>query len=149
MGEDILRRPSHKPLSLQQNIGHIVRNHGLYRARKVSCGELGVALRGIWARVIDAQIHLNKRSHGLQCLFDLQLVPARNSALHVLPQVLQCVVDEAIAGKRIVNKWVIGVERLPLGLDVCGIDADDGIQCRTGNLMIPLLCVAPSKRHPD
>src|SRR5690606_19527007 len=118
-----------------------------YRARKISCSKLCVAFRGKLARVIDAEIHPNKRSHGLQRLFDLLLIPASNSTLCVLPQVLECVVDEAVAGKRIVNKWVVGVERFPLGLDVCGIDADDGIQCRTGNLMISLLCVAPSKRH--
>src|SRR5690606_24373242 len=89
MSEDILRRLSHKPLPLKKNIGHIVRNHGLYRARKISCSKLCVAFRGKLARVIDAEIHPNKRSHGLQRLFDLLLIPASNSTLCVLPQVLE------------------------------------------------------------
>lgn len=85
MAEDMLRTLTHESLSLKQYISHIVRNYGLHRAREVSCSELCVAFCGIWARVIDVQIHSNKRSNRLQCLLDLLLILARKPALHILP----------------------------------------------------------------
>ena len=80
----MLRRLSHEPLTLQQNIRHIVGNHSLNRACEVSSGKARVAFRGIWTGVIDAKIHLDKRSHRLQCLRDLLFIPARYCSLCVL-----------------------------------------------------------------
>ncbi|MCY1459329.1 hypothetical protein D9M71_767950 [compost metagenome] len=60
---------------------------------------------------------------------------------------LQRVVDEAVAGERIVDKGIVGVERFPFGVDVGSIDANDGVQCSAGNFVISLLRITPSKRH--
>jgi len=86
----------------------------------------------------------------LQCLLDLLLIPTRNPTLRVLPQALQRVVDEAIAGEGIFDKGVVGVERFSLGLDVCSIDADDSVQRRTRNFILNPCCLqrVPAPRAP-
>ena len=60
---------------------------------------------------------------------------------------LQRIIDNTVAGEWVVEEWVVGVKRFPFGLDVRSINANDRVQRRPGNLIIPLLCVAPSERH--
>ena len=77
-----------------------------------------MALRGIWAGVVDPLVQPNERTESLQYLLYLLFIPPNDPALYALAHVLKGIGDERVPRTRIVDECGVGVERLSLGVDV-------------------------------